>query len=338
MKTTVLGFVLFHMLIANAPAQQADTVTVDLARTSRLVFTLQDRSDLEQLRQYDFEALFDDILSQLESRDTLKDSIPDTQIRLNESPFNEEEDDDGDDDSWDMSIEDGDEHDEDYDDHDEDWCCDDRKVWHSMNFDFGINNYLENGTFPDYSGAQYTVRPWGSWYIGINSILHTDFGSNWFVEWGFGVSWYNFKFQDDQTRVDETATGVVFSKDPRPYSFEKSKLEATYLNLSAIPMYSFGRNHYHSRWWHHGHDSFRIGLGPYVGYRIESHSKLVYNLDGDTKVEKEKDNFYLNNFRYGLKLQFGTQGIEFFTAYDLNPLFAEGKGPDLHAITFGIVF
>ena len=61
-------------------------------------------------------------------------------------------------------------------------------------------------------------------------------------------------------------------------------------------------------------------------------------LPGRKEKEKQKDNFYLNNFRYGLKLQLGTQGIEFFTAYDLNPLFAKGKGPDLHAITFGIVF
>ena len=337
MKKVIVLAALYCTFLTTICAQQADTVTVELARTSKIIFTLQDRSDLDQLQHYDFQALFDDILGQLESGDTRMDSIPDsTMTKINESPF--ADDDNEDDNEWDESDDDWDHHDHPYDHHDDDWCCDDRKVWHSMNFDFGINNYLENGSFPDYSGAQYTVRPWGSWYVGINSVLHTDFGRNWFAEWGFGVSWYNFKFQDDRTRIDETSSGVVFSQDPRPYSFEKSKLEATYLNLSVIPMYSFGPNHYHSRWWHHGHDSFRIGLGPYVGYRIESHSKQVYNVNGDEEVDKEKDNFYLNNFRYGLKLQFGTQGVEFFTAYDLNPLFAEGKGPDLHAITFGIVF
>lgn len=338
MKKVIVLAALYCTFLVTVRAQQADTVTVELARTSKIVFTLEDRKDLVQLKHYDFQALFEDILRQLEEGDTLMDIAVDTAlVKLNESPLAEEDD-------WtEEEADDEEESLETWEDHDD--CCDgdhwygdDRKVWHSMNFDFGINNYLENGSFPDYTGAQYTVRPWGSWYVGINSILHTDFGRNFFVEWGFGVSWYNFKFQDDETRIDETATGVVFSKDPRPYSFEKSKLEATYLNLSAIPMYSFGPNHHHSRWWHHGHDSFRVGLGPYVGYRIESHSKLVYNLNGDTEVEKEKDNFYLNNFRYGLKLQFGTQGIEFFTAYDLNPLFAKDRGPDLHAITFGIVF
>lgn len=344
MKKGILLLALLIQLTASMVAQQADTVTVELARTSKVVFTIQDKRDLEQLKHYDFDALFDDILSKLASGDTLSGHLADTTFLYDapESIGNDDDDDDwgdnnDDDDDWGGEDDWDEEDDWDHDDH-----CDhvDRKVWHSMNFDFGINNYLEDGSFPDYSGAQYTVRPWGSWYVGINSILHTDFGEKFFVEWGFGVSWYNFKFQDDRTRVTDTETGVTFTEDPRPFSFEKSKLEATYLNVSIIPMYSFGSSHHHSRWWDdkHGHDSFRIGIGPYAGYRIESHSKQVYEVDGDKEVDKEKDNFYLNNFRYGLKLQMGTQGIEFFTAYDLNPLFAKGKGPDLHAITFGIVF
>ncbi len=330
MKKIIVLTTLLITAVGMTRAQQADTVTVDLARTSKMVFTMQDRSDLEQLKQYDFDALFSDILRKLESGDTLVDPSGDTTI-VNAAP-SDYFDQDADDDEWD---EDDDE--DDWDHHDD---CDHHndRVWQSFNFDFGINNYLEDGSFPDYSGAQYTVRPWGSWYVGLNSILHTDVSQKFFIEWGFGVSWYNFKFQEDNTLVTKTPVATIFTEDQRPLDFEKAKLEATYLNVSIIPMYAFGANHHHSRWNHHGHDSFRIGIGPYAGYRIESHSKLVYNEDDDTEVEKEKDNFYLNNFRYGLRLQLGTQGIEFFTAYDLNPLFATGKGPDLHAITFGIVF
>ena len=345
MKKSNILLALFLAFVSWTQAQQADTVTVELARTSKVIFTMQDRKDLEQLKHYDFEALFDDILGKLQAGDTVMNVFVDTiDLKMNESPFEDDDewDDEDSEDDEDWDDEDGDDDwdddDNDYDGHDDDWDHIERKIWHHMNFDFGINNYLENGSFPDYSGAQYTVRPWGSWYVGINSILHTDVGERWFVEWGFGVSWYNFKFQDDRTLVSDTEDGVTFTEDPRPFSFEKSKLSATYLNVSIIPMYAFGSSHRHSRWWDHGHDSFRIGIGPYAGYRIESHTKQVYNRDGDTEKDKEKDNFYLNNFRYGLKLQMGTQGIEFFTAYDLNPLFAKGKGPDLHAITFGIVF
>jgi len=348
MKKAIVLTVLLITLTTMSQAQQGDTVTVELARTSKIVFTIEDKKDLEQLKHYDFDALFEDMLSKLASADTLapltidtaaspKSVFDDVYADEHEEEEDEEEDEEEEEDSW-SDIDDWSDDDDWDDDHDNDWDHIDRKIWHSMNFDFGINNYLENGAFPDYNGAQYTVRPWGSWYVGINSILHHDIAEQFFIEWGFGVSWYNFKFQDERTRVNDTDTGVTFTEDQRPYSFDKSKLEATYLNVSIIPMYSFGSNHHHSRWWHHGHDSFRIGIGPYAGYRIESHSKQVFYVNGDKEVEKDKDNFYLNNFRYGLKLQMGTQGIEFFTAYDLNPLFAEGKGPDLHAITFGIVF
>lgn len=341
MKKAFTFFILLSTFVYTTYGQQGDTVTIELARTSKIVFTMQDKADLEILKHYDFEALFEDMLDKLASGDSLPASIDTSLVLENTSPFGNDDDDDWDDD-WDEDddSDDWDDDDDDWDDDDNEvhWDHEDRKVWHYMNFDFGINNYLENGSFPDYNGAQYTVRPWGSWYVGINSILHTDFGDKFFVEWGFGVSWYNFKFQDDRTRVNDTEDGVTFTEDPRPFSFEKSKLEATYLNVSIIPMYSFGSSHHHSGWWDHGHKSFRIGIGPYAGYRIESHSKQVYRQDGDKEVEKDKDNFYLNNFRYGLRLQMGTQGIEFFTAYDLNPLFASGKGPDLHAITFGIVF
>jgi hypothetical protein len=338
MKKAITLISLMTFIVAIIQGQQSDTVTVELAKTSKIVFTIQDKNDLEQLKHYDFDALFEDIMAKLESADTLAQITIDTTADptsvfddVYADDHEEEEEEDDEEETW-SDIEEWD------DDHDDDWDHIERKIWHSMNFDFGINNYLEDGSFPDYSGAQYTVRPWGSWYVGINSVLHTDIAEQWFIEWGFGVSWYNFKFQDDRTKVNDTDTGVTFTEDPRPFSFDKSKLEATYLNLSIIPMYAFGSDHHHSRWWHHGHDSFRIGIGPYAGYRIESHSKQVFYVDGEKEVQKEKDNFYLNNFRYGLKLQMGTQGIEFFTAYDLNPLFAKGKGPDLHAITFGIVF
>jgi hypothetical protein len=337
MKSAIVFFVLMIVFTAKTHGQKEDTVTVELARTSKVVFTIQDINDLDHLRHYDFNALFEDIFDKLSTSDTL-DMLTDTLSPLDAlSPMEDDDDwDDEEDEEWDDDTDD-DWEDDCCEDHD-DWDHMDRNIWHYLNFDFGINNYLEDGSFPDYNGAQYTVRPWGSWYVGINSILHTDIAERWFIEWGFGVSWYNFKFQDDRTLVSDTEDGVTFTEDPRPFSFEKSKLSATYLNVSIVPMYSFGADHHHSRWWHHEHDSFRIGIGPYAGYRIESHTKQVYNRDGDTEKDKEKDNFYLNNFRYGLRLQMGTQGIEFFTAYDLNPLFAKGKGPDLHAITFGIVF
>jgi hypothetical protein len=54
------------MLFAPLLSSGQDTIVIDLATSSRVVFTIQDHADLEQLRMYDYQALFDDILYQLD--------------------------------------------------------------------------------------------------------------------------------------------------------------------------------------------------------------------------------------------------------------------------------
>jgi len=324
-KTFTLAFALLVSLAAGAQKKTADTVVVELAKTSKVVFTMKDRSDLPQLKQYDFQALFTDIIAKLEKNDTL--SIKDTtkaEVAVTNEPV-----------TWD-------------DDEDDDRSREIQRKYshyrgtrHSFNFDFGTNNFLEEGKFPDADGAQYTVRPWGSWYIGLNSVLRTHVTGKFFIEWGAGVSWYNFKFQDDATLItqdENDVQGIYFSQDPRDVSFVKSKLTVSYINASIIPMIDVGGSARKSRFWDSHNSAFRIGAGPYVGYRIESHSKLVYKEDGDKEKDKESDNFYLNNFRYGVRLQLGIRSADFFFNYDLNELFVADKGPQLNAFSFGVTF
>jgi hypothetical protein len=311
-------------IITLAQAKPADTVVVELAKTSKVVFTIQDRSDLETLKQYDFQALFNDILSKLENKDTAKIKAIDTtqteNIVRNEVVLETWGKEDEDDDDWD---------DHKYRHH---------STRHSFNFDFGTNNYLEDGDFPDNDGAQYAVRPWGSWYIGLNSVLRTQVSRKFFIEWGAGVSWYNFKFQDKSTMITEDDAGVNFEPDPRDLSFEKSRLKVFYLNASLIPVLDFGGSSRKARFWNSHNSTFRIGAGPYAGYRIDSSSKVVYKEDGEKEKDKENNNFYLNNLRYGVRVQIGVRSADFFFNYDLNELFIANKGPKLNAFSFGVIF
>lgn len=310
-------------LISVAQARPGDTVVVELAKTSKVVFTMKDRTDLETLKQYDFQALFNDIFSKLEKNDTTSVVPADTTKKVNTDRLEVTKED------W------GKEDDED------DW--DDRRYRHHntrhyFNFDFGTNNFLEEGDFPDNSGAQYAVRPWGSWYIGLNSMLRTQVSQKFFLEWGAGVSWYDFKFQDDNTRMVEDDNGISFVADNLDVSYVKSKLEICYLNASLIPVFDFGGHNRKARFWSSHNSNFRIGAGPYVGYRLYSKSKLVYKEDGDKEKDKESNNFYLNNMRYGIRMQLGIRSADFFFNYDLNELFVENKGPKLNAFSFGVVF
>ncbi|MTI22353.1 hypothetical protein E1176_15075 [Fulvivirga sp. RKSG066] len=214
-------------------------------------------------------------------------------------------------------------------------------TYNDFGIDLGINNYLEDGKSPDESNALYSVKPFGSWYVALKSINNTHISGPVNLEWGGDISWYNFKFQNAAVILNEGPDGVEFSEVSGDFDPVKSKLTAAYVNVSLVPMLKFGESN-RTRdkfdwcdWNHEG--GFRIGAGGYAGYKIASYTKTVREMDGDDKKDKDKDGFYLNNFRYGVRMQMGYRGVDLFVNYDINELFAEGRGPKLNAFSFGVV-
>jgi hypothetical protein len=52
-------------MIAHAQEKSADTVIIPLAKTSKIIFIMQDRSDLEVLKHYNFQDMFTDVFKKL---------------------------------------------------------------------------------------------------------------------------------------------------------------------------------------------------------------------------------------------------------------------------------
>jgi hypothetical protein len=297
-------------------------------------------------------------LAEREDRTTEEDDDEDVVIEENdddddddgdyengEGNHEDDEDDDDDDEEDGDSDDDDDDNDDDDNDNDND---NDRghhqgnrrwdRSWQSFNFDLGTNNFLADNKFPT-DNDPYAVRPWGSWYIGANSIQRSRLAKKFFLEWGLGMSWYSFKFENDNTRITKDDTGIQFTQDLSDVNFKKSKLSISYVQASLIPVLDFGDHGRKRRVWDdYNNKSFRIGLGPYIAYRISSHSKVVYEDGGDRERDKDRDSFYLNNFRYGARLQVGFRSTDLFFNYDLNELFVENKGPKVNAFSFGVIF
>jgi hypothetical protein len=304
---------------------KADTVIVSLAKTTRVVFTIEDRADLELLKHYDFQALFRDILNKIESSDTTGRDTATVAKQEDWSPSDETTEEEETDEEWEEKI------------HEHNGRI--GRTWQSFNFDLGTNNYLSDGKFPDSENELYSVRPWGSWYVGASSVQRTRLATKFFLEWGFGISWYNFKFQENNVLLVEDGDAVTFVAAPEGEAdYTKSKLTATFINASLIPIIDFGDHGKKQRFWDGYHSAFRFGVGPYIGYRIDSYSKIVYKEDDDKEKDKDHDNFYLNNFRYGARLQLGFRSTDLFFNYDFNELFTENKGPKLNAFSFGVIF
>src|SRR5687767_12124570 len=54
-----------------AQTEKADTVIIPLAKSSKVIFVMEDRSDLEVLKQYNFQDMFMDVLKKIEASDSL---------------------------------------------------------------------------------------------------------------------------------------------------------------------------------------------------------------------------------------------------------------------------
>lgn len=341
-RNVVLGLML-GMSITAVAQEQTDSLIINVGK-SRIIFLVRDKQDLETLKNYDLNAILNQLSLKLQKDSTglvkqengTETYLSDTTILMNQAGEPEE----------------AEKHDDYIDKEPENGEHDSKQVKykgtrHFFNLDLGTNNYVKDGEFPDATNELYTVRPFGSWYVGISSVNNTYIGGPLYLEWGPSVTWYNFKFQNDRIRVIDGPEGTTFAEDtdlPNA-DFKKSKLTVAYANFSVVPMFSLGKTIHRKRdlWdWYNRKDgisdqkNFRIGVGGYAGYRIASYSKIVYE-DGGKEKDKDKDNFHLNNFRYGLRLQMGYGGTDLFFNYDMNELFSEGKGPKLNAFSFGII-
>lgn len=220
------------------------------------------------------------------------------------------------------------------------------KSKHSFNIELGLNNYFESGNLGASNSEDYAVKPFGSWYVGITSKRKSKIAGPLFLEWGGGISWYNFKMENPNIRILKGDESVVFQEELTEAKGLKSKLTASFINLSLIPLLDFGQGRRKEtlnisdgsfKISKYNRQGFRAGFGPYVGYRLGSHTKFKFQENNKVEKDKDKGAFYLNNLRYGLRLQMGYKGLDLFANYDLNPLFRKNHGPELNAFSFGII-
>jgi hypothetical protein len=321
-------------------AQAADSVIINVGESSKVIFAIGDKKDLETLKQYDFQAVINDLAAKLENGDTTKLAKPaEEYVKPTEetSELRKVETDNTRDEDWDDSWERRqNQYRHEYKSNsDREKRYYGRRTRQSFNLDLGMNNYIGKGQVPDFE--PYTVKQWGSWYVALNSTERTRMGRTFFLEWGAGVSWYNFKYENEAIRMAMDSVGVSFTPAVSDVEYVKSKLTAAYINVFAIPVFDFGGNSRKAMFFdgHHS-ESFRVGLGPYMGYRVDSYSKSVIKADGEKHKDHSHQNYYLDNLRYGLRLQIGFRDADIFINYDLNELYTAGKGPKLNAFSFGI--
>ncbi|MFT5641476.1 MAG: hypothetical protein ACI9A7_001580 [Cyclobacteriaceae bacterium] len=365
MKKTITIMLCLLVLIGAKASSGADTVVIELSNKSKILIYTENKEELQKLQQYDINEMIKDLNNAIASdkvknielqdasgnrytKDTtiiVGDGDAKTSIRIGNMELLVDAD------EWD-----------DIDDEFEDAFDDDepfRKYSYEsrnidrtkteFNIDVGLQNWVEGGTFPDADDQSYTLKPFGSWTVGFNFNNKTWVGGPLYLNWALGASWHNFNLQDTDHIIAKGADRIEFVASDPTHNTKKSRLTVPYANVTIVPMLDFSRGRKKVKGYEKGGVTFRtykrqgirIGLGGYAGYRLGGESKYVYSVDGNKEKDKDSGNFYLSNMRYGIRGQFGFKGLDIFMNYDLNDVFAEGRGPagsgGLQAISFGII-
>ena len=101
-----------------------------------------------------------------------------------------------------------------------------------------------------------------------------------------------------------------FDAQGKDIAFSKNKLTVSYINIPIMPHVVFSKNS----------GVQMIGIGGYVGYRIDSWTKSIE--EKTENLNRVSSNFNLNQFRYGLRAEFAFKKLpNLFFNYDLSPLF-----------------
>lgn len=326
-RLQLLAIGAFFVFLPGFVQAQPDTIIIRFGKKSHLDLHLAQRSDMDALKKLELNQLIRDIEKYLNNTDSLRGASVDTLenargddeevvVRFRNITLREKSD-------GGVYAEINERETEKPEEEEKAFVVD-------LETDFGLNAFLHNGERPD--DAPYYLRFWGSRYLATNlmaefRLSQPDARTKVLLKTGLGVSWYNFMFERD-VRIERQDGQVVFT--PTDQDLIKSKLNGSYLNLPL--MLQLGDEE---------KNIFALSVGGYAGVRLGSYTRVVYREDGDRVKDRERVDFFLSNFRYGLRteLNIGRKwGVTFFGNYDLNPVFRDNRGPDVQAVSFGVVF
>ena len=320
-KLLFIGIIIFLGSLSQAFAQ--DTISVELGDKAIILIVTEGKEGLQRIKELDLNQLIRDVTAQLDTNQTSEEK----EVKIYEMEYDPN--------TKTLKLVEVDE-DEEYSSNsyfegpyvsftDVSFGGKSRTFWA---VEFGLNNFLEDGKFPDAQGAPYGLRTAASRYFATGLYNRSPIGgpkTPFSIQFGIEFSWYNFMFQNDNYIVN-TEDGVEFRDYEADFgqALQKTKLVVPYVNIPLMLNLRF-RNR-------RGRRTFNFGVGGYVGYRLGGHSAIKFNGDKD----RDRDNFFLNNWRYGVETQIGFRHFLLFGKYDLNELFVAGKGPKLNAFAFGI--
>lgn len=193
-----------------------------------------------------------------------------------------------------------------------------RRTTSQFVFAAGLNNVVTDG-----NATNSDFKYWGShfyeWGITGNTRLFKN-DNLLHLKYGFSVMYNNLRPTDNRVFVVD---GNQTNLETSAINLDESRLRNVYLTLPLHLEFDFtkakikdGKTTFKT------HKSVRVGMGGYAGLRLKSKQKLSFEENGNDFNTKEKGDFNVNDFIYGVSTYIGYKETSLYLKYDLNPLFS----------------
>ena len=202
---------------------------------------------------------------------------------------------------------------------------------------FGWNNWFNaDGMATDLKTAQTTELDfWPSMVWGFGFGGRTRFGSSQIhVRYGTQFNWHYYVFKGNNIITkDAKIDGITIMPD-QTKNYSKSSLRSIFWDFPLLLEWDTSRPG--------RSNGFSLAAGGYGGLRLGTRNKQKYDdFNNDKTKNKNFNNYYTNQWRYGLMAQVGFGTFKITAKYDLNNLFSQDKvTPDYQvgSLTLGWVF
>ncbi|NVO03738.1 MAG: DUF2807 domain-containing protein [Bacteroidetes bacterium] len=197
-------------------------------------------------------------------------------------------------------------------------------------FSMGINGFLsKDNKFDLPAGYSFMNLDYSRSFVFNINILEKNFSlvkNHLNVVTGLGFEFNNYRFDNNYKLLPDT--NMLVATLDTTVKFTKNTLNTTYLNVPLLLQFDTKKDK-------HGR-TFHVSAGVVGGLRLGSHTKQKYEVDGDTKKSKTKDDFNLSTLRYSAMARIGYGKLDLFATYGINEMFKTGSGPQFHPFTVGV--
>jgi len=196
----------------------------------------------------------------------------------------------------------------------------DRRTSSDLVLAFGFNNAIIEGESLDdspykFGGSKFFEIGW-AWKTRVfensNAVR---------IKYGFSFQTNGLKADDNLYFVED---GDMTNLEDFRVNLDKAKLRTK--NLVFPVHFEFGPSKKIEKktYFRYSTDNqFKIGIGGYAGFNIDTRQKLKYNENGDDIKEKIKRDYNTSDLVYGLSAYIAFDEVALYAKYDLSPIFKD---------------